>query len=131
MKKIVAFFKPGRLEAIKESMLGFGYKDVRWSYIKSHTLDREIVWKGKTYVVEILPKAKMEAIVADADTEKIVNRVTELVRSRPAGPGLNSDIEYALKVKGEARSKGRWVRLTPAGEAPASHEPLEVVEIRA
>ena len=133
MKKIVAFFKPRRLDAIKECMLGFGYEDARYSYIKGPSV-KEIIWQGKTYVVELLPKARMEVIVDDADVEKVVSKVTELVRITPATQSLGGEAEFALRLKSEdigmPHTSGRWVKMTPAKETSASEEELEVIEIR-
>ncbi|HHT9120444.1 MAG TPA: P-II family nitrogen regulator [Candidatus Hypogeohydataceae bacterium YC41] len=135
MKKIVAFFKPKRLDVIKECMLEFGYDNVRFSYIKGPTI-KEIVWQGKTYVAELLPKAKMEVIVTDSDVEKVVSKVTEIVRRTPASPALGEEAEFALRLKGEDigshGARGRWVRMTPAQEEPSvTEEELETIEIRA
>lgn len=134
MKKIVAFFKPKRLDAVRECMSGFGYENARFSYIKGPSV-KEVVWQGKTYTVELLPKAKMEAIVADADLEKVVNKVTSIVRSSPTNLEMGEEVEFALRLKGEdidsSRASGRWVRMTPTHEIATPHEGLEVVEIRA
>lgn len=135
MKKIVAFFKPRRLDAVRNCMAEFGYNDAHYSYLKGPSI-KEIVWQGKTYVVELLPKAKMEAIVADTDVEKIVSKITEIVRSTPSRLALGEEAEFALRLKGEEigsgeSASGRWVRMTPARETAVSGEELEIVEIRA
>jgi nitrogen regulatory protein PII len=135
MKRIVAFFKPRRLDAVRECMAEFGYEDAHYSYLKGPSV-KEIVWQGKTYVVELLPKAKMEAIVADNDVERIVSRITEIVRNTPSKLALGEEAEFALRLKGEEigsgeSAGGRWVRMTPARETAVSGEELETVEIRA
>lgn len=134
MKKIVAFFKPGKLEEVKECMSGLGYSDIMYSYLKGPTV-KEIIWQGKRYEVELLPKAKMEVVVADVDVQEIVDRVTQIVRKSPEHSGLGEEAEYALRLKGEdigrPATSGRWVRMTPAHEAAAAHGELETVEIRA
>ncbi len=134
MKKIVAFFKPRRLDAVKECMLGFGYDNAHYSYLKGPSV-KEIVWQGKTYVVELLPKAKMEVVVNDADLEKIVSRITEVVRTTPNNLSMGEEAEFALRLKGEEigshSARGRWVRMTPAAETSVPEQELEVVEIRA
>jgi nitrogen regulatory protein P-II 1 len=135
MKKIVAFFKPKRLDAVREGMNSFGYENVRYSYVKGPSV-KEIVWQGKTYVVELLPKAKMEAIVTDTDVERVVSKVTELVRSTPTDLAMGEEAEFALRLKGEEigshGTRGRWVRLTPASNTVLTdEEQLETIEIRA
>lgn len=134
MKKIVAFFKPRRLDTIKECMLGFGYDEARYSYIKGPSV-KEITWQGKTYVVELLPKARMEVIVADTDVEKVVSKITEVVRTTPTSLPLGEEAEFALRLKsediGSHNKGGRWVRMTPAREPQIHDEELEVIEIRA
>lgn len=135
MKKIVTFFKPSKIEAVKECLSELGYEDARYSYCKGPTV-KEIVWQGKRYEVELLPKARMEVVVDDSDVEDVVNRITQLVRTRPEGSKLGEEAEYALRLKGEdighpATTGGRWVRMTPAHEAAPHHEELAVVEIRA
>jgi hypothetical protein len=77
----------------------------------------------------------MEVIVADTDVEKVVSKITEVVRTTPTNLPLGEEAEFALRLKstdiGSHDKGGRWVRMSPARETQVHDEELEVIEIRA
>ncbi len=103
MKKIEAIIKPFKLDDVKEALQDAGLQgmtvtDVRgFGRQKGHTE----LYRGAEYVVDFLPKLKVELVVADEIVERIVTTIKEAAHSGRIGDGkiFVSPVEEAIRIR--------------------------------
>lgn len=103
MKKIEAIIKPFKLDDVKEALHEIGLQgmtvvDVRgFGRQKGHTE----LYRGAEYVVDFLPKVKIELIVDDEITPKVVEAIAAAAHSGRIGDGkiFVSTIENAYRIR--------------------------------
>jgi nitrogen regulatory protein P-II 1 len=89
MKKIEAIIKPFKLDDVKEALGGIGVVGMTVSEVrgfgrqKGHTE----VYRGAEYVVDFLPKAKLEIVVADDLLERAIETITSAASTGSIGDG--------------------------------------------
>jgi nitrogen regulatory protein P-II 1 len=110
MKKIEAIIKPFKLDEVKEALHEVGLQGITvveakgFGRQKGHTE----LYRGAEYVVDFLPKVKIEVICEDAVVERAVEAITNAARTGRIGDGkiFISTIEEAIRIrtgeKGEA-----------------------------
>ena len=90
MNKVEAIIRPERLEAVKEALSGAGFVGLNIVAVTGRGVQKGIVHAGRggeEYRVDMLPKSKIEIVVKDADTNKVVNLITEAARTGSIGDG--------------------------------------------
>ncbi|MEL7492287.1 MAG: P-II family nitrogen regulator [Pseudomonadota bacterium] len=103
MKKIEAIIKPFKLDDVKEALHEIGLQgmtvvDVRgFGRQKGHTE----LYRGAEYVVDFLPKVKIELVLDDADVEKAVEAIAGAAHSGRIGDGkiFVSPIDDAVRIR--------------------------------
>jgi nitrogen regulatory protein P-II 1 len=89
MKKIEAIIKPFKLDDVKERLTALGVKGMTVSEVrgfgrqKGHTE----IYRGAEYVVDFLPKIKIEVVVADTQVSEIVEAVRGAANTGKIGDG--------------------------------------------
>ena len=89
MKKIEAIIKPFKLEEVKNSLADIGihgltvYEAKGFGRQKGHTE----LYRGAEYVVDFLPKIKIEIVVSDEIYEDVVSTITEKAKTGKIGDG--------------------------------------------
>ncbi|MFZ0944917.1 MAG: P-II family nitrogen regulator, partial [Syntrophobacteraceae bacterium] len=89
MKKIEAVIKPFRLDDVKERLSGLGIKGMTVSEVKGFGRQRghTEVYRGAEYVVDVLPKIKIEVIVPDRQLSEVVAAIRESAQTGKIGDG--------------------------------------------
>ncbi len=89
MKKIEAIIQPHKLEEAKEAMLAIGVDGITISEVRGHGRQKghTEVYRGQEYKVDLLPKVKMEMVVAAARAEEVVNALSHAARTGKVGDG--------------------------------------------
>ena len=103
MKKIEAVIKPFKLDDVKESLtelgvVGMTVTEVRgFGRQKGHTE----LYRGAEYVVDFLPKVKIEAAVADDLVERAVEAIQKAARTGRIGDGkiFITSIEEVIRIR--------------------------------
>ena len=103
MKKIEAIIRPTKLDEVKTALddlgvLGMTVTDVRgYGAQRGHT-ER---YRGNTYVVNLLPKIKIELVVADSKAEAVIQIVEEAARTGEVGDGkiFVETVELAYRIR--------------------------------
>lgn len=103
MKKIEAIIKPFKLDDVKEALQDAGLQgmtvtDVRgFGRQKGHTE----LYRGAEYVVDFLPKLKIELVVDDAIVERVVTAIKNAAHSGRIGDGkiFVSPVDDALRIR--------------------------------
>ena len=83
MKKIEAVIKPFKLEDVKDALAELGITGMTVSEVKGYGRQKghSELYRGAEYVVDFLPKIKMEMVVDDDQAEAVVNAVVEAART--------------------------------------------------
>ena len=110
MKKIEAIIKPFKLDEVKGALMEIGVQGMTVSEArgfgrqKGHTE----LYRGAEYVIDFVPKVKIEAIVPDTLLEKALIAITEAARTGRIGDGkiFVSDISDAIRIRTGERSEG-------------------------
>lgn len=110
MKKIEAIIKPFKLEDIKDALAEIGITGITVSDVKGYGRQKghSELYRGAEYVVDFLPKMKMEMVVDDKDVEQITSIIVEAARTGKIGDGkiFVSDIEQVIRIRtGETGSE--------------------------
>jgi nitrogen regulatory protein P-II 1 len=89
MKKIEAIIKPFKLEDVKEELFEIGITGITVSEVKGHGRQQghTELYRGAEYVVDFLPKVKIELIVKEEDVEKVIEAITKGARTGKIGDG--------------------------------------------
>jgi nitrogen regulatory protein P-II 1 len=89
MKKVEAVIKPFKLDEVKEALSGVGVQGITVSEVKGFGRQRghTELYRGAEYVVDFLPKVKLEIIVKDDQVEPVVEAITAAARTGRIGDG--------------------------------------------
>lgn len=103
MKKIEAVIREEQLAVVRAALEELGYPGLTISQVKGHGRQKGIKqqWRGKEYTVDLLPKVKLEMIVADADAQKMAEAISENARTGQVGDGKIwvSDVSSIIRVR--------------------------------
>ncbi len=103
MKKIEAIIKPFKLDDVKEALLDIGITGMTISEVKGHGRQQghTELYRGAEYIVDFLPKIKLELIVHEADVEKVIETISESARTGKIGDGkiFVSPIEKVIRIR--------------------------------
>ena len=103
MKKIEAIIKPFKLDEVKEALHEIGVSGITvleakgFGRQKGHTE----IYRGSEYTVDFLPKVKLEIVVDDADSEKVVDAIVRTANTGKIGDGkvFVSSIDEAVRIR--------------------------------
>ena len=103
MKKIEAIIKPFKLDEVKEALHEIGVSGITvtetrgFGRQKGHTE----LYRGAEYVVDFLPKVKLEVVVADDQKDRVVEAIAVAAQTGRIGDGkiFVSPIESALRIR--------------------------------
>ncbi|ADR34742.1 nitrogen regulatory protein P-II [Sulfuricurvum kujiense DSM 16994] len=103
MKKIEAVIKPFKLEDVKDALAEIGITGMTVSEVKGYGRQKghSELYRGAEYVVDFLPKIKMEMVVDDEMVDQVVNTVVEAARTGKIGDGkiFISDINKIIRIR--------------------------------
>ena len=103
MKKIEAVIKPFKLDEVKEALQEVGIQGI--TVIEARGFGRQKghteLYRGAEYVVDFLPKVKLEIVLDDAMVEKAVNAIKTAAQTGRIGDGkiFVSSIEQAIRIR--------------------------------
>jgi nitrogen regulatory protein P-II 1 len=103
MKKIEAIIKPFKLDEVKEALQDLGLQGMTvveakgFGRQKGHTE----LYRGAEYVVDFLPKLKLEVVVSDDQVDAAVEAITNAARTGRIGDGkiFVSDISHVVRIR--------------------------------
>jgi len=103
MKKIEAVIKPFKLDEVKEALQDAGVQGL--SVIEAKGFGRQKghteLYRGAEYVVDFLPKVKIEVVVADDQVEQVIEAIVDAAKTGKIGDGkiFVSSIEQAIRIR--------------------------------
>jgi len=89
MKKIEAIIKPFKLDEVKESLAEIGVQGMTVTEVKGfgRTGGKKEVYRGSAYVVDFVPKVKIEIIVKDDLVHQVLSTISEAAKTGRIGDG--------------------------------------------
>ena len=109
MKKIEAIIKPFKLEEVKEALAKVGVAGMTVSEVKGYGRQQghSEPYRGAEYVVDFLPKIKIELIVKDEDADMIMSVIIEAAKTGKIGDGkiFVSSIEKVIRIRTEEQDE--------------------------
>ena len=103
MKKIEAIIKPFKLDDVKEALHEVGVQGMTVVEAKGFGRQRghTELYRGAEYVVDFLPKLKVEAVVADTGVQGAIEAITKAAQTGKIGDGkiFVSDVGEAVRIR--------------------------------
>jgi nitrogen regulatory protein P-II 1 len=103
MQKIEAIIKPFRLDDVKDALDAVGIGGMTITEVKGFGRQKghSEVYRGAEYVVDFIPKVKIEVVVADDLVDKCVEAITHAAQSGRIGDGkiFISEIKDAVRIR--------------------------------
>lgn len=90
MKKVEAIIRPERLERVKDALADAGFTGLNVVNVTGRGAQRGIAYEGRAgerFVVDMLPKLKLETVVRDADVDKVIDIIIRVARTGNVGDG--------------------------------------------
>ena len=110
MKKIDAIIRPERLSMVKRALEEIGAGGMTITEVKGHGVQRGVMqqWRGTTYVVDLLPKVKIEVVANDSLVDQVIEAVCEHGRTGEIGDGkiFVTPVEQAVRVRTGEHGEG-------------------------
>ena len=103
MKMITAIIKPFKLEDVRATVTEIGIQGITVTEVKGFGRQRghTELYRGAEYVVDFLPKTKIELAVADDIAEQVVEAIANKARTGKVGDGkiFVTEIEQAIRIR--------------------------------
>jgi nitrogen regulatory protein P-II 1 len=103
MQKIEAVIQPSKLDAVKDALLAIGVEGMTILEARGHGRQKGHTefYRGREYTVDLLPKIKIETVVADELLEKAVQAIITATRTGKIGDGkiFVSGIDEAIRIR--------------------------------
>lgn len=103
MKKIEAIVKPFKLDEVKEALQEAGFQGITVTEVKGFGRQKghTELYRGAEYVVDFLPKVKIEIVVSDHTVDKAVEAIREAAQTGRIGDGkiFVSTIDQAIRIR--------------------------------
>jgi nitrogen regulatory protein P-II 1 len=109
MKKIEAVIQPFKLEEVKEALKGIGVDGMTVTEVRGHGRQKghKEVYRGQEYMVDLLPKVKIELVIATARAEEVIKTLTAAARTGKIGDGkvFVYDVAEAIRIRNDERGE--------------------------
>lgn len=103
MKKVEAIIKPFKLDEVKEALQDVGIQGLTVSEVKGFGRQKghTELYRGAEYVVDFLPKVKLEIIVGDEEASKVVEVIQKSAQTGRIGDGkiFVSSVEEVVRIR--------------------------------
>jgi nitrogen regulatory protein P-II 2 len=103
MKLVTAIIKPFKLEEVRQALTDLGIQGMTVSEVKGYGRQKghTEIYRGAEYVVNFLPKIKIEAVVAAADVDRAVDAIVAAARTGQIGDGkiFVATVERTIRIR--------------------------------
>ena len=103
MKMITAIIKPFKLDEVREALSDVGVQGITVTEVKGFGRQKghTELYRGAEYVVDFLPKVKIEAAVADDLAERVIEAIEGAARTGKIGDGkiFVADLEQVVRIR--------------------------------
>jgi nitrogen regulatory protein P-II 1 len=109
MKKIEAIIQPFKLEEVKEALKAIGIDGMTVIEVRGHGRQKghKEVYRGQEYMVDLLPKVKIEMVVSTTRSEEVIQALARAARTGKIGDGkiFVSDVAEAIRIRNDDRGE--------------------------
>ena len=109
MKLIQSVIKPFKLEEVREALTAIGVQGLMVSEVKGYgrQAGHTEIYRGAEYVVNFVPKIRLEIVAPDDQVDKIVDTVAATARTGKIGDGkiFVLNVEQAVRVRTDERGE--------------------------
>jgi nitrogen regulatory protein P-II 1 len=109
MQKIEAIIRPEKMDDVKNALSAAGVSGLNIVHVTGRGVQKGIVHMGRggeTYEVDMLPKVKVEVVVADKDVDRVVDAICKAARTGNIGDGKIFVIPVADAIRVRTQEKG-------------------------
>ena len=103
MKKVEAIIKPFKLDEVKDQLNGIGVKGITVSEVKGFGRQKghAELYRGAEYIVDFLPKIKLEIIISDDLVDDVINAITQSAQTGRIGDGkiFVTSLEDTIRIR--------------------------------
>ena len=103
MKMVTALIKPFKLDEVREALSGMGVQGITVTEVKGFGRQKghTELYRGAEYVVDFLPKVKVEAAVADDLVDRVIEAIESAARTGKIGDGkiFVSALEQVVRIR--------------------------------
>ncbi len=103
MKMVTAIIKPFKLDEVREALSNIGVQGITVTEVKGFGRQKghTELYRGAEYVVDFLPKVKLEAAVAAEMVDQVLEAIEKAARTGTIGDGTIcvSDIEQVIRIR--------------------------------
>jgi len=103
MKKVEAIIKPFKLDEVKDALSEVGVQGMTVTEVKGfgRTGGKKEVYRGSAYVVDFVPKVKLEIVVSDDLTHSVIDAIEKSAKTGRIGDGkiFVSSVDEAVRIR--------------------------------
>ncbi|HEW97056.1 MAG: P-II family nitrogen regulator [Candidatus Parabeggiatoa sp. nov. 3] len=103
MKMVTAIIKPFKLDDVREALSEIGVQGITVTEVKGFGRQKghTELYRGAEYVVDFLPKVKIEAAVSEDDLDKVIDAITKSANTNKIGDGkiFVSALEQTIRIR--------------------------------
>jgi len=103
MKKIEAIIKPFKLDDVREALSDIGVNGMTASEVKGFGRQKghTELYRGAEYVIDFLPKVKVEIVISDEHVDQSIEAITNAARTGKIGDGkiFVSDVARVVRIR--------------------------------
>ena len=103
MKKVEAIIKPFKLDEVKDKLNQIGIKGITVSEVKGFGRQKghTELYRGAEYVVDFLPKIKMEVVISDDQVEDVITTIMQAAQTGRIGDGkiFVIDLQETVRIR--------------------------------
>jgi nitrogen regulatory protein P-II 1 len=105
MKKVVAIIQPSKFDAVKEALIAIGVDGMTASEARGFGRQKghKEVFRGREYIVDLLPKIQLEIVVASERTDDVIRALISAARTGRIGDGkiFVYEVTDAVRIRNE------------------------------
>jgi nitrogen regulatory protein P-II 1 len=109
MKKVEAIIKPFKLDEVKDALSEVGIQGMTVTEVKGfgRTGGKKEVYRGSAYVVDFVPKVKVEIVVADSQAQQVMDAIEKSAKTGRIGDGkiFVTSVEEAVRIRTGERAE--------------------------
>ena len=103
MKLVTAIIKPFKLDEVREALSAIGVQGITVTEVKGFGRQKghTELYRGAEYVVDFLPKVKVEVVVKDADVDRCIEAIVKAAKTGKIGDGkiFVTSVEQVVRIR--------------------------------
>ena len=103
MKMVTAIVKPFKLDEVREALSAIGVQGITVTEVKGFGRQKghTELYRGAEYVVDFLPKVKVEVVVKDSDVERAIEAIVKAAKTGKIGDGkiFVTSVEQVVRIR--------------------------------